>query len=333
MSDCINNFEFDCLHMRTIKLINLFDIVSCGDNVESEELVPLIGNTPHNNSIIKFVNYYNIEGDYICINPYIGFCSVHHGKLAVQHNIIVLHLKSKWRHLTECLNCLAGNLTQYFHLKYIKCFRINEREIINELIPRIPFIQDLNNPHKMIIDTEGLKYCFNFWSEGCDNIKSFYNPSAVKMKEINISELFEPIKGIQYFDQNIESGPYPYISASSMNNGITGFVNKFSYDTKDENIISVAGFGSSGYCFVQRGKIAVRGHGSIILIKLKSKYKHLTNSLSLIAYWMTQHFRTNYTFHTALNNTRLMKESITLPTINNELNPNLMNWFCYKYFI
>jgi len=361
----INNFDFDCLHMKTIKLINLFDVVSCGESVECGELVPLIGNTSHNNSIIKFVNYYNFEGDYICINvvnPYIGLCSVHHGKFAVQHNIIVLHLKSKYKRLTDCLSCLACNLTQYLHLKYIKCFRINEREIINEFIPRIPFIQDLNNSHKMIIDSEGLKYCFNFWSEGNDLINKFYNPSIIGLKKINIGQVFNVVNGISDNDRKtMKPGVYPLISSSGLNNGIIDYIDKYNYDGE---FISYCRSGSVGCCFVQIGKFMILNH-STGLIQLKPEYRYLSSCLTLLAYWMTQHFKQSYSYSSKLlSNDRIKSETITLPVVvkgltheqkqqisnksvsineltNNftsdkfeyELNENLINWFCYKWFI
>ena len=359
----INNFDFDCLHMKTIKLKDLFNIVSCSESIECKELVPLLGNSSHNNSIIKFVNYYNFEDDYICINavnPYIGFCSVHHGKFAVQHNVIVLHLKNKWKHLTYCLNCIAGNLTQYLHLKYLRCLMINEQQIIDEVIPRIPFIQDLNNSHKMIIDSEGLKYCFNFWSEGCDSIDKFYNPLMTGLKKFLISELFKKAgKGKNHSYKELPTGTIPIIGNSSSNNGIVKFVN---YHDFDGDYITVSSDGSVGYCFAQHGNFAVVD--VVNVLQLRYEYKNIESCLTLLAYIMTLYFTKSHNYNDKLYNTRLMKETITLPVVvrgltpeqekqindklvsiseltdnftsnkfTYELNPNLINWFCYKWFI
>ena len=52
---------------------------------------PYVGTvSAHNNMIVKYVDYYDLDGDFICINPVppaIGMCSVHHGKIAVQRNV------------------------------------------------------------------------------------------------------------------------------------------------------------------------------------------------------------------------------------------------------
>ena len=139
------------------------------------------------------------------------------------------------------------------------------------------------------------------------------NPNF-EWREVRIDELFELVNGVKTFDQNLSKGPYPYISASSSNNGITGYVNEFSYDTNENCVITVAGFGSSGSCFVQKGKFAIRGHGSIMILSLKIQYKYLTeNDLVKIAFLMTQKFGNIYSYNNSLNNSRLMNETVILP--------------------
>ena len=353
MNQAINNFNYDCLHMKTVKLTDLFDIVNVNDleRIETNNNdVPLVGNTSHNNSIVDYVDYYNFEGDCICISssvPIVGFCSVHHGKIAINNNnnIIIIKLKDKFKHLTDCLSCFAGNLSQYFHLKYLKCFRITVDQIKNELIPRVPFIQSTDDPHKMIIDKEGLKYAFNFWSEGCDDKNKQYNPDCVRNKRFIVNEIFN-YAGTGRRTKGTNKGYYPLISRSGDNNGITEYINEYDYDG---NYISVAG-DSNAPCFAQCGKFAITV--KLYLLQLKPEYKHMEQSLTIIAYWMKKNFENNYSYQSGINAERLMKESITLPVVVSgltqkqeqqidftsdqfkyELNSNLMNWFCWKWFI
>jgi len=364
----------DCLHMKPIKLINLFNVIE-HDNSKSHYSETNDGEYPyvgtlysHNNCVVKYVDYYDFDGDYICISsvlPAIGMCTVHHGKFAVQHNVIILQLKNKYKHLTDCLSCLAGNLTQYLHLKYIKYFRITEQQIQNEFIPRISFIQDLNNLHKMIIDAEGLKYCFNFWSEGCDDVNKFYNPSIIGLKKFLISELFNYYsKGKINSLAKSPAGIYPCISCSAQNNGIAKYISTYDFDTDiiGTSLITVPGDGDIYKCFVQLGKFSAQTSVHV----LQPKHKEMYKSAVMISYIMSLKFGDGtYEYHKGkLNKDRLLKEVISLPVvvkgltqkqeqqINNkeitineltdnftsdkfkyELNPNLINWFCYKYFI
>ena len=303
MNQAINNFAYDCLHMKTVKLTDLFDIVNVNDlkQIETTDndniLYPLIGNTSHNNSIVDYVNYYNFEGDCICISssvPIVGFCSVHHGKIAINDNIIIIKLKDKFKHLSDCLSCFAGNMTQYFHLKYLKSFCIIIQQLTNEFIPRVPFIQSPDNPHKMIIDTEGLKYAFNFWNEGCDDKNKHYNPSEIKMKKIKLIDIFKVCKNNNVVDRNASKpGPYNYISIMGTNNGICGTIDHFEFDG---NYITVSIDGNSaGCCFAQHGKFTTTQN--VKVLELKPEYKHLENCLSIIAYIMTLNFKNIYGYH------------------------------------
>lgn len=53
-----------------------------------------------------------------------------------------------------------------------------------------------------------------------------------------------------------EPGDYPLVSSTSINNGISNYISEFTYDAKDEKILSINKNGSVGYCFVQTGKFA-----------------------------------------------------------------------------
>ena len=146
-----------------------------------------------------------------------------------------------------------------------------------------------------------------------------------QLRTVKVSELFELVTGIKTFDQDLPEGPYPYISASSSYNGITSYVNEFSYDSGNDYVISVTGFGSSGVCFVQHGKFAIRGHGSIMILKLKPEYKYLEECLGVLAFTMTQYFTSKYSYNNSLNNKRLMSEEIpNIPFIQDLRDKN--NW-------
>ena len=146
-------------------------------------------------------------------------------------------------------------------------------------------------------------------------------------REIKISDLFELVKGLKTFDfpdkDDKHKGIIPLISASSFNNGISTYINEYSYDTAEHDnipVLTVAGFGSSGETFVQTGKFAVRGHGSIMVIKPKLKYLQDIDILQIVAHIMKTEFATKlYSYQNALNNTRLMNETIKLP-FNKETN-------------
>lgn len=373
-------FGTDILTMKHVKLVNLFDVIDT-DNIEptleENNSYPLIGNSPHNNMIIQFLPGYTLNGDYICIgncSPTLGMCSVHHGKFSTLQGIVVLHLKPKFERLTNYLNCLAGCLSHYLHITYLT---VNEFEMFvkyghdynwfkkaieSENIPNIPFTQSTDNPYKMIIDTEGLKYVFNFWSPGCDDKDKWYNPVCVGNKTFKLDDFLNhagtgKIKSIG----KEKEGIYPCISGTINNNGIYKYIDHYDLDGTYLTIPSVSDIFK---CYVQCGKFSARS--SVNILELKPEYKHLESCLTLIAYIITIYIeKAGYSYHGKnLLKSFLMSEPITLPVVvrgltseqeqqisnkeitieqltNNftseqftyELNENLMNWFCWKWFI
>ena len=155
-------------------------------------------------------------------------------------------------------------------------------------------------------------------------------PNEVEMKEIKMSEIFEGIEGIKDIDRStLHSGPYPLVSSSGTNNSIIDYVDKYNY----EGIyISFARSGTVGSCFVQTGKFEVLNH-STGLIKLKEECKYLESCLGLLAYIMTNKFTRIYNYSTLLNNSRLMKETISLPTLDGKINENLLNAYVYEMML
>ena len=154
-------------------------------------------------------------------------------------------------------------------------------------------------------------------------------PKDVEISDVKISDIFEDVSTKGYKTSELNIGTYPLIMSGSTNNGITKYVDKYSYDG---NCISVCTTGSVGYCFAQCRKICLLDSSAHppSLISLKSEYQFLQPSLGLLAYLMTEKFTKKYNYSTKLNNSRLMNETIKLPTIKGRINENLLNAWVYE---
>lgn len=157
-------------------------------------------------------------------------------------------------------------------------------------------------------------------------------PTDVEMIEVKISDLFELIDAKGYKLKDLNDGSYPLILSGGVNNGISRYVDKFSYDATEHPVITNASTGTVGSCFVQYDKFCIGESSSHppTIIKLKPSHQYLESALGLIAFIMTQKFTQKYSYSTKLNNARLMNETITLPTINGVINPNLLNTWMYE---
>ncbi len=130
-----------------------------------------------------------------------------------------------------------------------------------------------------------------------------------------IFDLFESFNGKRktktFLKNNI--GKYPYISSSKENNGISGYINIYNFDTKDKYFITLAIQGSVGSAFVISDKFwATDG---IIILKPKTNLKKTT--LQYICNLFKQ-IGKNYSFNRAMREDRLKQEILKIPINENE---------------
>jgi type I restriction enzyme M protein len=133
------------------------------------------------------------------------------------------------------------------------------------------------------------------------------NPTLVtyKYKEYKIGELFT-LKTGKCIVRNTEEGIYPLITSSSLNNGITKYVNVFSF----EDCITVANSGSVGCAFYQEGKFDCTSHVTV----LTNPIKELNDKrILLFICRLLETYKTKYNFGLAWSMQRMKEDVIRLP--------------------
>ena len=162
---------FDLQGSETIKDVRvgeIFEFVGRGKyNVVKDVPVgkyPLISCSGHNNGIVSYVDKYDYDGTYLSIatngDATAGIVFVQRGKFTTTTNMLILKLKQEYEYLEECLSSLAFAMTQTFRHRYNYSHVLTQERLMNEVIPDIPFIQDVNDKSKMIIDVTGLRYIY-----------------------------------------------------------------------------------------------------------------------------------------------------------------------------
>jgi len=137
-------------------------------------------------------------------------------------------------------------------------------------------------------------------------------------KEFYYDEIFDIERGESLYLKNLDKGEFPYVSASSNNNGITS---KVSIYNQEENCITLAYDGSVGEAFYQPNKFLASE--KIVSMRLKQKWNYDLNvniSLFLITLIRLEKYRYNYGLKWSVNS-RLLKSKISLP-IDLDMNPN-----------
>ena len=153
------------------------------------------------------------------------------------------------------------------------------------------------------------------------NIIKYFEQKMIQVNNIIIKEWIN-IKIKDYFNSIVPSkifqikkteiGDYPLISSSGLNNGITKYINDYSYDG---TCLSIARNGTVGSCFVQHGKFGITT--DIILLNAKKNNKcNLHIFLLILTYYLKQ----KYTYTNKLSKPKLMEEIIKYPIFENDFN-------------
>ena len=222
----------------------------------------------------------------LCINRsgegVIGYCHIRTGKFGC--NALVGCYK-----LLKDLNESNLNFLQYqliLHLNHhFRSFNLNDIKIMKiYLLPNN--IEYINN---------------NIVYEIINN-----NYKVKEWKKLKISDYFELAKPKKTFtiNKSIE-GEYPLITRSNNNNGISKFINDYSFDGE---YITIAPSGSTGSCFYHSGKFAV--DGQIKTFKSKDNNNIDLNIWALmINYYLTK----KYSYTNGLTINKILNEEINIP--------------------
>ena len=134
-------------------------------------------------------------------------------------------------------------------------------------------------------------------------------------KQIKISDYFDIVKPKKIFKiSQTEDGEYPLISSTSLNNGITKYINDYSIELNE--CLTIARNGSVGYCFYQTGKFGITT--DIIIIKLKENLNlnsDLNLDLKLFSVLTTYYLTKKYNYSNKISIDKLKNEIINYPII------------------
>lgn len=131
--------------------------------------------------------------------------------------------------------------------------------------------------------------------------------------EFYITELFPEIqRGKRLTKANQIKGDVPYISSTSLNNGVDNFISNKEKVRKFKDCISIANSGSVGASFYQKFEFVASDHVTHL------KNDSMNQYIYLFIVTMLNRLSDKYNFNREINDKRIAREKILLPV--NELN-------------
>ena len=126
--------------------------------------------------------------------------------------------------------------------------------------------------------------------------------------EFFLIDIFQNIqRGKRLIKENQKKGNIPYVSSTSLNNGIDNFIGNETNVRIFSNCLSIANSGSVGASFYHPYKFVASDHITHLKNENMNKYIYLFIST------LTNRFSEKYNFNREINDTRISREKIMLP--------------------
>jgi hypothetical protein len=144
-------------------------------------------------------------------------------------------------------------------------------------------------------------------------IKKVDSLSEKEWEEFFVNDIFDEIqRGKRLKKDDHEKGIIPYASSTAMNNGIDNWINNSDDVRIFNNCLSLANSGSVGACFFQPFNFVASDHITKLANAKFNKYVYLFISITV------SRLGEKYSFNREINDTRIKREKIILPTNKNK---------------
>ncbi|WP_228065002.1 restriction endonuclease subunit S [Streptococcus cuniculi] len=134
----------------------------------------------------------------------------------------------------------------------------------------------------------------------------------VEWKEFRFTDIFTTVqRGKRLAKHQHVAGEKPYVSSTAMNNGVDGFIGNNEKVREFENCLTVANSGSVGASFYHRYKFIASDHVTAL------KNEQFCKEVYLFLSTMIKRLEQKYSFNREINDNRISREKLLLPTDKN----------------
>ena len=263
---------------------------------------------PHDykNKICKFINF---EDDGFEVQKHKGLIKTIHEKDRKEHLLKV------WRGETEAETKFCVKTTIEAEDEWLHSFYYFNDEIPKEEDFEKTMADYLTFEFNMIM--QGRDYIFKFKREVNELLKNQFDLNDVEWKEFKISKIFDVRKSRAYNKLQLQfnNGDIPYITRTSMNNGLEGIVKNEDFILNPKDTISC---GAENADFFYQGTEYISGNN---VCYLKNNNINRYTGLFLVKMLQNSIKGCGFGFGKGLTGTRLKNRPIILP-INSKGQPN-----------
>lgn len=285
--------------------------------------IPYISSSSMMNGVDNFIdNNENVRIFSNCLtlanSGSVGSCFFHPYEFIASDHVTKLENKKFNKYIYLFISCIISNLKE----KYSFNREISDKRLKKEKImlpvnssgnPNWEYMEEFMRNKEILMISKYKEYII-------DSINEFKvsNLMETKWLEFSIDDIVDIVSGKDIYNVERIKGKTPYISSTSINNGIGHFVSN-NNNTLEAACISVNRNGSVGYSFFHPYSALYSNDCRKLRIRCKSKYVALfiTNQIT--------HQRLKYGYGYKMGTGRLKRQKILLPVnINNKPDYNYM---------
>lgn len=319
-----NRLSLNDVEWRRFFIKDIFSIENCKcSKVSSLSLgdTPYVGATNRNNGVLLFVKKdeeFMTAGNciaFICDGEgSIGY-SIYKGEDFIGSTTVKV---GRNKYLNKYNSMFITTISDRVRSKYNFGFKRNEKHLKKEILqlpvdsegnPNWQFMEDYIKQEQKDIAQKVISY---YEQKMIETSFALVGLGDVEWREFNFNEVFRKIQRGKRLkkDDHIE-GDVPYISSTSLNNGLDQFIGNEDKVRKFKNNLTLANSGSVGSCFYQEYEYIASDHVTSLTLDKADKYIYLFMAT------MIKRLEEKYSFNREINDKRIRKEKFILPADKN----------------
>ncbi len=319
-----NRLSLSDVEWRRFFIKDIFSIENCKcSKVSSLSLgdTPYVGATNRNNGVLSFVKKdeeFMTAGNciaFICDGEgSIGY-SIYKGEDFIGSTTVKV---GRNKYLNKYNSMFITTISDRVRSKYNFGFKRNEKHLKKEILqlpvdsdgnPNWQFMEDYIKQEQKDIAQMVISY---YEQKMIETSFALVGLGDVEWREFNFNEIFRKIQRGKRLkkDDHIE-GDIPYISSTSLNNGLDQFIGNEDKVRKFKNNITLANSGSVGSCFYHEYEYIASDHVTSLTLDKADKY------IFLFMATIIKRLEEKYSFNREINDKRIKKERFILPADKN----------------
>ena len=320
-----NRLSLNDVEWRAFRIKDLFKIKKVkGKPVEKYNAgkIPYTSSSSTDNAVVSFIEANEDiinQGNSISVNPIDGKAFFHEynfvgrGYSGASINILYNEKLNKKNGLFLC-RAIENTSTKKASYGYL----FNSKRLDNGIV-LLP-IDNTNNPNWQFMEDyikqekkEIAQKVINYYEQKILEIGfDLVGLENVEWKEFSFDKIFRKIqRGKRLKKDDHIDGDIPYVSSTSLNNGVDGFIGNDDKVRKFKNNLTLANSGSVGSCFYHDYEYIASDHVTSITLENADKY------IYLFVATIVKRFEEKYSFNREINDNRIRTEKLILPVDEN----------------